>query len=67
VPGEYSSLTGGAFDVTIAPFLDLYRHHAAEDGSFPSAEAVAAARSLVDYRALRLDGVSITLERPGWR
>jgi thiamine biosynthesis lipoprotein len=62
---EYSVLTDGAFDVTIAPLLDLYRARAAAGAAPPSGREVADALALVDYRALRLDGRTIALDRPG--
>lgn len=58
-----SELSGGAFDVTVKPLLDLYGRYAAE-GGLPPGTAVAAARALVDYRALRVDEVEAAL-RPG--
>ena len=65
---RFGELTDGAFDVTVQPLWDLYAAHFAGDGTRsdgPSDSAVAAARSLVDDRALRLDGQRIAFDRPG--
>lgn len=50
--------TGGAFDVTVAPLVDLWRK-ARIDGAAPNAEAIDAARSRVGYRLLGVDGLDV--------
>jgi thiamine biosynthesis lipoprotein len=51
---EFSKLTGGAFDVTVGPLVDLW--HSAEDANFIPADAeLQQARSRVGYGKLILD------------
>lgn len=61
----YAELTGGAFDVTVGPLVDLYSAHFARYHSPPDAAAVAEARQLVGYRMLTINGSDVTLARPG--
>lgn len=60
--------TGGAFDVTVGPYVRLWRR-ARRNGRMPSAERLAAARAAVGYKYLKLDDASRTAEllRPGMR
>jgi thiamine biosynthesis lipoprotein len=65
---QWSERTGGAFDVTVQPLWSLYRDHfaaarPAPEG--PGAEALAAARRLVDYRAVAIEPRRIELARRG--
>ncbi|MDX1566307.1 MAG: FAD:protein FMN transferase [Longimicrobiales bacterium] len=68
-----SERTEGAFDVTVAPLLDLYRARAdGGDGmsggaqpALPSDEEIEAALARVDYRRLRLESGLVALEEPG--
>lgn len=53
---DYGKLTGGAFDITVKPLLDVYR-----SGS----TAIETKRVLVDFRRLRLSGNTIVFNRPG--
>lgn len=62
---EYSSLTRGAFDITVAPLLELYSSRFSRTGVPPRDWEVAEALSLVDYRGVDLDDEVITFERPG--
>jgi thiamine biosynthesis lipoprotein len=55
----YSEKSGGAFDVTIAPLVRLWRRSRKEK-KLPSPEELSAARALVDYRRLELDPVRQT-------
>lgn len=56
---RYHRLTGGLFDVTIAP-LSLVWKRALKEGALPPAEAVARARSLVGGDQLYLDETTRT-------
>lgn len=63
-----AALSDGAFDPTVQPLWSLYARHFAEaaasaDG--PSASAVAAAKRLVDWRAVELDGTTVRLRKRG--
>ncbi|MDR0787839.1 MAG: FAD:protein FMN transferase, partial [Gemmatimonadota bacterium] len=62
---EFAVQSAGAFDVTIAPVLDLYRNRFAAGESMPAAGEVEEALSLVDYRSLELEGSVVSLNRPG--
>lgn len=62
---HYAELTGGAFDVTVGPLVDLYSAHFARYQSPPDATAVAEAQQLVGYRLLTLKGSDVTLAKPG--
>ena len=51
---EYSKKTDGAFDITVAPLIDLWKE--AEDAnSLPSTEALAVAKAKVGFDKLQLD------------
>ncbi len=65
---RWSERTGGAFDVTVQPLWRLYAEHFAVPGTDPDgppAQAISAARALVDYRALEVETGRIALARPG--
>ncbi|AQQ09889.1 Thiamine biosynthesis lipoprotein ApbE precursor [Sedimentisphaera cyanobacteriorum] len=51
---QFSRQTGGAFDISIAPVIDLWAG-AAEKGQKPSPEKLSMAKSLVDYRKIKTD------------
>ncbi len=63
---EYADLSGGAFDITIGPLLDLWGFGKAEQ-KVPSAEDIKKALALVDYRELVLDDTdnSVLLKKTG--
>ena len=62
---DYSRMTGGAFDVTVAPVLNLYVSRFAVTDVPPTDAEVSAAMALVGWQGLRVDGRTIVLERPG--
>jgi thiamine biosynthesis lipoprotein len=63
-----SRQSGGAFDVTVGPLVQLWRA-ARKTGVLPSATAVAAARKLVGWAKMRLnpDTRTVNLTAPGMR
>jgi thiamine biosynthesis lipoprotein len=63
---EISQLTDGAFDVTIGPVVRLWRR-ARRTRELPTPERIAEARSLADYRFLKLDSTTRTVQlaKPG--
>jgi thiamine biosynthesis lipoprotein len=63
---NFSRLSAGGFDITIGPVVRLWRN-ARRSRRLPSAEEIAQARALVDYRSLELDAPTRTvmLKRPG--
>jgi thiamine biosynthesis lipoprotein len=56
-----SDQSEGAFDVTVGPFVRLWRA-ARKTGKFPTAEQVAAAREVVGHRMIRIDADAGTVE-----
>jgi thiamine biosynthesis lipoprotein len=60
----YSSLTAGAFDVTVAPLLTLYESRFEVGGAPPSDNEIDAALELVDYRRVSIDEHVIALDDP---
>lgn len=65
---KLSEQSDGAFDVTVGPYVKLWRR-ARREQRFPSAERLAEARDAVGYRSLQLDRSAQTalLERPNMR
>ncbi|MSR22221.1 MAG: FAD:protein FMN transferase [Gemmatimonadetes bacterium] len=62
---DYSSLTGGAFDVTVAPLLDLYQTLWWSAALPPIQSEMEKALALVDYRQIQIQGRAVSLLRPG--
>jgi thiamine biosynthesis lipoprotein len=62
---EYSALTGGAFDVTVAPLLDLYRSSFDRTGAPPPESELDKAFSLVGYRHVLVDDGAISFGKRG--
>lgn len=56
-----SEQSEGAFDVSVGPFVRLWRS-ARKIGNFPTPEQVAAARMVVGYRLIRIDKEAGTVE-----
>lgn len=57
----YSCLSDGAFDITIAPVVLLWRK-AKEDNTAPSPEAIAKAKASIGYENLILDAEKMTVQ-----
>ena len=57
---KISDLSGGAFDVTIAPVSTIW-DFTSGTAVLPDAEEIAKAAELVDYTRLKLDGNTVTL------
>jgi thiamine biosynthesis lipoprotein len=65
---RFSRLTDGAFDVTVQPLWQLYAEHFSRPGADPAGPppaVVEAVRSLVDYRALRVEEDRVSFTRRG--
>ena len=60
---EVSQLTSGAFDITIAPLVDLWDFKS-QFPRVPSQHQIDEALSLVDYRAVQVEGNTVTLTNP---
>jgi FAD:protein FMN transferase len=59
-----SELTGGAFDVTVAPLVEAWGFGPAKrPPAVPTAEALAALHGRIDYRLLRLDAAGRTVSK----
>ncbi|MCW2243264.1 FAD:protein FMN transferase [Azospirillum canadense] len=66
--GRIAALTDGAFDVTVQPLWDLYAAHFAhgrDDAIGPSAEAIAKACALVDWRNIDHTPDRVWFAHPG--
>jgi thiamine biosynthesis lipoprotein len=62
-----SRLGDGAFDITIQPLIDVYRDPLRRGRGLPDLESIERAAARVDHRALRIQGSSVTLDRPDTR
>lgn len=61
-----SEKTGGAFDVTVGPLIQLWRT-ARREKRLPESAALAAARALVDWRAVEVTAEAAVFHTPGGR
>ncbi|MBI4500662.1 MAG: FAD:protein FMN transferase [Gemmatimonadetes bacterium] len=62
---DYSATTGGAFDITVAPLVNLYRSRFAAAGRPPAESEVEQARELVGHQRVLVDGSSIRFATRG--
>ena len=63
---EYGSLSEGALDISIAPLSSLWDFSNLEHKTeAPAAETITAAKSLVDYTGIKLEGNTLTFAKPG--
>jgi len=62
---HFHKVSGGAFDVTVKPVIDLYKEHFAAYGTAPSDEKVAKMVDLVDAGLIQFDGKSIRFAKEG--
>ena len=64
---DMAALSHGVFDPSIQPLWHLYFEHfvVADNTQPPAPDQVAQARSLVDWRGVRLAGSTVSLARPG--
>lgn len=60
---EYGELSDGAFDITIAPYIDLWDFQN-NSGTLPSEEALAKAGAHTGLSNVHLDGTTVTLDDP---
>lgn len=58
---DIGELTGGAFDITVKPLVDLYQKNQPE---LPSEDAIAAALDLVGYQKLSVSSELVRFTRP---
>lgn len=62
---NFSSLSGGAFDITVKPVLDLYQEFHRKQLWPPSEQRLKIATSLVDFRNVVVDDDTIFLKSKG--
>jgi len=62
---HFHRASGGAFDITVKPLVDLYKDYFAAHGKAPSESQVAQVLNLVDGKAVQFDGKSIRLAKEG--
>lgn len=66
--GRYHALTRGAFDVSVAPLVDLFSDRFADPAATPPSDAeIAEARALVGARHIEMSPGSVRLRRQGMR
>ena len=61
---EYCELSGGAFDITIAPVVSLWDFHEDAVPALPDVEELREALSHVDYHCVVIEGNTVTLSDP---
>lgn len=61
---SYSKISGGAFDVTIAPLLRLYASRAEQGRGLPTDREIESALSRVGYERIRIEDMSVEFESP---
>jgi FAD:protein FMN transferase len=61
----FSRLSGGRFDISIGPLVELWGIGKDVEGEVPPAQEIEEALSLVDYTRVRVDGTKVSLETPG--
>lgn len=62
---HFAELTGGAFDPTVPPLIELYRNSFAETGGPPAEHVLEEAMSRVGHRHVAADAGRIAFARPG--
>ena len=61
---HYCEISDGAYDITIAPVVDLWDFHSEDNPTVPDEDDIAEAVKHVDYTKLKVDGNKVTLEDP---
>ena len=62
---QYSELTGGLFDITALPLLELNQDSFNTNNAPPTSESIAEVKSLVGYKNININGNDITFSKPG--
>jgi thiamine biosynthesis lipoprotein len=62
---HFHKVSGGAFDITVKPLVDLFKEHFAAHGIPPSEAQIAKVFGLVDGSEVRFEGQAIRLAREG--
>jgi len=58
---EVSKLTGGAFDITVGAFHNLWKFGSNQDGSIPTDAEIAERVKLIGYKRVKLDAAKKTI------
>ena len=61
---SYCELSGGLFDITIAPVTDLWDFHEDMPSEIPAQEDIEEALSHVNYENVKVDGCTVTIRDP---
>lgn len=61
---RYGELSGGKFDITIAPASSLWNFHDKKNAVIPDKQELAEAVSHIDYRCIQIDRSTVTLTDP---
>jgi thiamine biosynthesis lipoprotein len=62
---HFNRTTGGNFDVTVKPLIDLFEETVGRDGrTFPSDEQISSALSLVDAAGVRIEAGAVAFAKP---
>lgn len=61
---RYCELSGGKVDLTVLPLSELWHFGSADTPRVPDEAAVAEALTHIDYRAVKIDGSTVTLTDP---
>jgi len=61
----YSDISGGAFDVTVKPILDLYINCFGAEGRPPTESEIGEALELVDYKNVAMNQKSVWFKKQG--
>jgi thiamine biosynthesis lipoprotein len=66
---KISRMTGGAFDISVGAFFDLWKFGSNQTGEIPTADEIARAVALVDHKEIKLDAKrkTVRLARRGMR
>lgn len=63
----YSNLSGGAFDITVKPILDLYSDSFENKGRAPTEKEINHTLQLVDYHKIKLKGNKVKFLQEGMK
>jgi thiamine biosynthesis lipoprotein len=62
---QVSQLSGGAFDITVKPLVDVYFDAFTTTHQLPSKNEIERAQALIDYKQLSVKGDSVSFTCPG--
>lgn len=62
---EIGELSGGAFDVTVKPLVDLYQYYQVTANTLPPDAEIRRVLERVGYRQVAVDGQRVSFDQPG--